>query len=190
MKSQPDNLPTYDSLGHCAAATGIPLGKLKRAKRQGCPAFHSGRVSLAPLLRHLFAQPADAEALDIPTLQAEQLSLQNQKLKAQGAIIRREWVAADDVERWGAELGVAARRIVEQIHLTAPDLAGSTVGEISNRLKEHEQQILAQFHSIGDKLAQHQSESRREIFLEGEKPAKPAKPAAKPAAKPKSPPWK
>lgn len=53
-------LPIYDSMGSCAAATGIPLGLLKRAKKGGCPAFRTNRVYLADLLPWLFAQGDDA----------------------------------------------------------------------------------------------------------------------------------
>jgi len=33
----------YDSIGACAAATGIPVSTLKHAKRQGCSAFRGSR---------------------------------------------------------------------------------------------------------------------------------------------------
>ena len=42
---------TYDSLGSCAAGTGIPVTTIKQAKRAGCSAFRGSRVYLAPLLR-------------------------------------------------------------------------------------------------------------------------------------------
>jgi len=53
-------LPIYDSMASCAAATGIPLGLLKRAKKGGCQAFRANRVNLSELLPWLFAQGDDA----------------------------------------------------------------------------------------------------------------------------------
>src|SRR5271155_720977 len=36
----------YDSIGNCAAATGLPVAKIKAAKKSGCGAFKGSRVRL------------------------------------------------------------------------------------------------------------------------------------------------
>jgi len=42
---------TYDSIGSCAAGTGVPLTTIRQAKRPGCSAFRGSPVDLASLLR-------------------------------------------------------------------------------------------------------------------------------------------
>ena len=161
-RTPPSNPQKFDSLLQCSAATGIPLLVLKRAKRNGCPAFRSSRVELYPFLKWYFEQ--DASVLDLPTLQAEQVQLQNEKLTAQNSILRREWVAADDVRTWGAQLGAACKKVVSALHLSAPNLTGLSVVEISNALKQQEAEILTQFSTLDDQLARHETESRHELF--------------------------
>lgn len=50
----PDKLPNYISMSACAAATGIPLGILKKAAGAGCPAIKRRGVRLAELLPWIF----------------------------------------------------------------------------------------------------------------------------------------
>lgn len=52
-------LPIFDSIGSCAAATGIPVAILKEAKRSGCLAFKSTRVYLGELLPWIFSRETD-----------------------------------------------------------------------------------------------------------------------------------
>jgi hypothetical protein len=54
-------LPVYDSMQACAAATGIPLDLQKKAKSAGCDAFRSNRVALGPLLQWIFSTDDGAE---------------------------------------------------------------------------------------------------------------------------------
>jgi hypothetical protein len=52
-------LPTFASMTVCSNVTGIPFNVLKGAKEKGCAAFDSngsGRVSLGPLIKFLFAE--------------------------------------------------------------------------------------------------------------------------------------
>lgn len=93
-----------------------------------------------------------ADEFDQPQLRAKNLLLQNQKLGIQVAALRNEFVPFSDVERWGADLGAAIRKVVTQIHLIAPNLSGITVPEIEERLKESEQEILQQLHTLGEKI--------------------------------------
>lgn len=52
MARQP--LPVYDSMQACASATGIPLDKIKAAKRAGLACFRSNKVTVnKELLRYV-----------------------------------------------------------------------------------------------------------------------------------------
>lgn len=74
------NLPTYDSIGACTAATGIPLPVLKEAKKSGCPAFRNTRVELEPLLRFLFQRDTEPGVDWKTRLLAAQAKLEELKL--------------------------------------------------------------------------------------------------------------
>ena len=53
----PEILPVVGSMEQATAACGMPVSMLKRAKRDGCPAFKpSNRIHLGELLRWFFAQ--------------------------------------------------------------------------------------------------------------------------------------
>jgi hypothetical protein len=54
------DLPVYDSIDQCSAATGIPRGAIKLAKRKGCKAFKSNRIYLCDLLPWLFSNDGAA----------------------------------------------------------------------------------------------------------------------------------
>lgn len=54
MKSPRVEWPTFDSMKSCSGATGISIDRLKKAKEDGCPAFHSNRIYFADLLPWLF----------------------------------------------------------------------------------------------------------------------------------------
>lgn len=58
MTTEPEQArsATFDTMGACASATGVPLAALKQAKKLGCEAFRHGRVELFAFLRWWFAQ--------------------------------------------------------------------------------------------------------------------------------------
>lgn len=95
----------------------------------------------------------DDDPLEQTALRAKNLLLQNQTLEFKLAIMRKEYVPAADVEKWGGELGAAIRKVATQIHLAAPGIVGSTVPEAETRLKELEDEILHQLHSLADNMA-------------------------------------
>ena len=47
----------FDSQQQAAAILKVPIGLLRRAKREGCPAFRSGRVYVKPLKKWLSHPP-------------------------------------------------------------------------------------------------------------------------------------
>ncbi len=95
-----------------------------------------------------------AEEFSPTRLRARQVLLQNQKLEIQIAVLKREFMPVAEIEKWGGELGAAIRKVVSQIHLCAPSVVGVSVAEAEARLKEIEDEILAQLHSLGGALAQ------------------------------------
>jgi hypothetical protein len=141
----------YDSLGACAAATGIPVTVLKHSKRQGCAAFRGSRVYLAPLIRWVFESP-DRSLVNYEQERAQHVVLQNAKLKVELKRMKRELLAVDEVARVGAELGAAIRKVVTHLHRTAPSLEGQPVAVIETRLKEEEDDILKQLHTLDERL--------------------------------------
>lgn len=142
----------YDSIGACAAATGIPVSTIKHAKRNGCSAFRGSRVYLAALLRWLFASP-DRTLVNYDQERAQHVVLQNAKLKVELRQLKRELIPVEEVTHLGAELGAAIRKVVTRVHRTAPSLEGQSVAVIEARLKEEEDDILKQLHTLDERLA-------------------------------------
>ena len=89
----------YDSLGACAAATGIPVTTLKHAKRHGCAAFRGSRVYLAPLIRWVFASP-DRSLVNYEQERAQHVVLQNAKLKVELRQMKRELIEPTKSPAW------------------------------------------------------------------------------------------
>jgi len=57
------------------------------------------------------------------------------------------------VTHLGAELGAAIRKVVTRVHRTAPSLEGQPVPVIEARLKEEEDDILKQLHTLDERLS-------------------------------------
>jgi hypothetical protein len=85
-------------------------------------------------------------------VQVQQLLLQNEKLKFQIGVFKKQYVPADDVQKWGAELGGEIRKAVISIHKAAPSLAGLTPAEIEIRLREMEDEILMKLHLLAQRV--------------------------------------
>ena len=154
-REQHDN-PTlrdvYPSFESCAAGTGIPLELLKRAKRQGCPALRRNQVQLGPFLRWWYTSGEKA-TINYDGERAEQMVLQNTKLRLALRRLKRELVPAEDVHRLGAELGGAIRKVLTRLLRAAPSLEGCMADVIEARLREQEEEVLAQLQILEDRLA-------------------------------------
>jgi len=79
--------------------------------------------------------------------------LQNTKLRLALRRLKRELVPAEDVRRLGAELGGAIRKVLTRVHRAAPSLEGRKADVIEARLKEQEDEVLAQLQILEDRLA-------------------------------------
>lgn len=58
----------------------------------------------------------------------------------------------EEVTRLGGELGAAIRKVVARLHRCAPSLEGQPVTVIEARLKEAEDEILQQLHTLDERL--------------------------------------
>ena len=67
--------------------------------------------------------------------------------------MKRELIPVEEVTHLGAELGAAIRKVVTRLHRTAPSLEGQSVAVIEGRLKEEEDDILKQLHTLDERLA-------------------------------------
>ncbi len=150
-----------------AEALGVNRKTIQRwLKRDESPGTKpNGRYEIAAWRAFLQGKGSIAGEDESPEsqtkLRARQLLLQNQMLEEKLAVLRRDYVPAVDVEKWGGELGAAIRKIVTQIHLAAPSVVGVSVPEAEARLKDAEDEILQQLHLIGEKLSAWKNEPSR-----------------------------
>jgi hypothetical protein len=141
-----DNNPlqdSYPSFEACSKATGIPLKVLNNAKRLGCSALRRGRVELGPFLRWN-AGGNGRPPINLEAEQARLVALQNAKLKLMIGRLKGDYVTADAVRRLGADLGRAIRKVLLMTHRLAPCLVGLPAEKIEQRLKDQEEEVLAQ----------------------------------------------
>ncbi len=144
---------SYDSIASCASATGIPVTTIKHAKRSGCSAFRGSRVLLAPLLRWIF-ESAERSPINYDNERAQNVVLQNAKLRVEIRQMKRELIPVDEVSQLGAQLGGAIRGVVARLHRVAPSLVGHPVDVIETRLKEEEDEVLKQLHTLNERMDQ------------------------------------
>lgn len=149
-------MDSYDSIASCASGTGIPATTIKQAKRAGCSAFRGSRVYLAPLLRWIFQQP-DKTPINYDQERAQNVVLQNAKLKVEIRHLKRELIPVEEVSQLGSELGSAIRTVVSRLHRTAPSLVGHPIEVIETRLKEEEDEVLKQLHTLGERMKEWQA---------------------------------
>jgi transcriptional regulator with XRE-family HTH domain len=100
----------------------------------------------------------DAEELNLPVLKAKNLLKQNEKLELQTAILRREYVPIELVQRWGSELGSRVRSIILSLHTEAQSLIGVSAIEAEARLKRKEDEIIQEMHLLAQKIEREMEE--------------------------------
>jgi hypothetical protein len=141
-----DNNPIqdcYTSFAACSKATGIPIDVLNHAKRLGCPALRRGRVQLGSFLR--WYNGADGRPpINLEAEQTRFVALQNEKLKLVIGRLKGDHITADAARRLGADLGRAIRKVLLMTHRLAPSLVGLPAEKIEQRLKDQEEEVLAQ----------------------------------------------
>lgn len=158
--SKPSAAAFVRSQVELAEAIGVDRKQIQRwRKLEGCPQPQpDGRWNVAEWRAFKAAregEPEDPSAgnLSPSQLRARQILLQNQKLEFQIGVMRKEFVPAAEVEKWGSELGAAIRKVVGQIHLIAPTVVGLTISEAEEKLKQLEDEVLAQLHVLDDAAA-------------------------------------
>lgn len=82
--------------------------------------------------------------------------LQNAKLKVEIRELKRELIPVEEVTHPGTELASAIRTVVSQLHRVAPSRVGHPVETIETRLKDEEDEILKQLHTINVRTGQWQ----------------------------------
>ena len=136
-RSAPVELPIYDSMQACAAATGIPLAIQKKAKSAGCDAFRSNRVALGPLLQWIFTSDESSEdgASIWGRAQFEDWHAKREKIKHD----REAKMVADKAETIFAIAAIQAAMFstLERLKSEMPPLLkGLTESEIHQRFSE------------------------------------------------------
>src|SRR4051812_4809187 len=53
------DLPVYDGMEQCAAATGVPMSLLRLAKKEGCLFVRHGRVHFSEFIRWFFNRDSE-----------------------------------------------------------------------------------------------------------------------------------
>jgi transcriptional regulator with XRE-family HTH domain len=141
-----------DTQAELADAIGVNRKSIARWRKvEGNPgAQPDGRYNVADWIAFKQQMTDEDDDPSWTELKARHLALQVQKIEHHLAVVRREYVPAAEVERWGAELGAAIRKVVAQIHLVAPSVVGVSVPEAEARLKEIEQEVLQQLHLLAD----------------------------------------
>jgi len=92
-------LPVFETLGACAAATGIRLSAIKFAKKNGCLAFERQRVHLGPLLKWLHDPKRDDTGIDH--------SAEHKKWQAKNERLQYDIDSGDVISRAEVGTGVA-----------------------------------------------------------------------------------
>lgn len=138
-----------------ATALGVHRATIRRAmKIAGHPEPRAnGRHEIAAWRTFLQSTGALAsDDVDTVKEKARNLVLKNQKLEAENAILRRSWKPVEEIERWGADIGAGVRKTICQLHRIAQSISGLSTPEIEIRLKEKEDEILAQLNGLQDKI--------------------------------------
>jgi hypothetical protein len=149
---------------HIAAILGVDRKTVQRWRKiDGNPGVRpDGRYHVPSWRAWKLVRQGDAgegEELSQSILRARQILLQNQKLEFQLAVLRREYVPASDVEKWGATLGSAIRKVISTLHLGAPSVVGLSVAEAEARLKEVEDEALQQLHLLNESIEHWQADT-------------------------------
>lgn len=146
MKKKPEELYSVNRL---AEKLGIDRRTLKNYLKGTDPAGEENGNPVYRLEDAMLAVKVQLKAKSNRSAGKDRLTdLQCEKLETQLAILRREYVPAEEVEKLGAELGSAIRKIIVQLHLCAPQVVGLSVAEAESRLKDVEADILQQLHTV------------------------------------------
>lgn len=138
-----------------AEILGVSRKTIQRAmKMDGHPTTRpDGRLEVGPWREFLGREDLDETGGMTPTeLKARNLLLQNERLELQIAVMRKDYLPAVDVEKWGGEIGAAVRKVVSGIHRIAPSIVGLSVADAEARLKDLEQEVMEQLHTLGDRI--------------------------------------
>jgi len=106
---------------------------------------------LAPLLRWIF-ESAERSPINYDNERAQNVFIENAKLRVEIRQMKRELIPVNEVSQLGAQLGGAIRGVVSRLHRVAPSLVGHPVDVIETRLKEEEDEVLKQLHTLNERM--------------------------------------
>lgn len=135
-----------------AAALGVDRKTIKRwMKMEGCPgAKADGRYSVEAWLSFKAKQKAGVRDgdLDPADEKARQILLQNERLELQIAVMRKEYVASVDVEKWVGAMVLQAKRVLLGLPSSiAPQVVGLSVPEAEELMRDRFNEALLQLHT-------------------------------------------
>lgn len=104
----------YDSQDQCSGALGIPKEILKRAKKDGCPAFKATRVYVKPLIEWLATAGQNLEMGKEEAQTFESIE-RGKKLRLERLQLEKELVALPEVQRLMVETFQPIRDLMAQL---------------------------------------------------------------------------
>ena len=145
------------TLNELAAALGVHRQTIhRRQKSPGCPPkIGDDEFDVAAWRKFMGPVRPDHSGETREDAETRKIKLQNEKLQFQIGVMRRDYVPAVEVEKWGAELGAEIRKAVTTLHRCAFSLVGRTVEDIEERLQEQEQQVLKRLHTLDRSMKQY-----------------------------------
>jgi phage terminase Nu1 subunit (DNA packaging protein) len=143
-----------DSLAQAAAQLGVPVAKLRRAKRLGCDAFRSGRVDLDALRAWLTERqrsgkpsPDDIEPAAIGRAKLQVLRQQARRLRLQSDQREKLLVSRAEVCKAMSRTASRVRELLESrlVQVYPTKLAGLDVPRARAYGRQLNDEILAEF---------------------------------------------
>lgn len=148
------DLPVYDSMERCTAATGIPRSLMQLARKSGCDAFTANsRVVLEKLLRWIFSEERDESGVDWSQRLAE-YKARREKIK-----LDKESLLISDrptIERGAARIMAHIFDTLERMfcYELPPSIVGRTEPEIAFEsrkvIDELRDRLKSDFQNIGN----------------------------------------
>lgn len=143
-----------------AKLLGVSRGTLKNwAKLDGNPGRRAdGRISIREWTTFAKMVGRSAVGPSAQGLKERLLEAQAKLVEHKLAVSKRLHVPVDEVDAIGARLGAGIRKVVCQLHLSAPDLENRSKEYVDQFLRAKEDEILAQLHAMAEEIGRMKEE--------------------------------